>query len=106
MSSDYCQLHLTCKNSEEATKIANVLLSKKLAACAKQIPVNSSFRWQGKIQDSKEVLLVLQSRLDLFDETEKEIAKHHSYDTFVLEAIPIVKVSKNAKKWLNEEIDG
>ncbi len=106
MSSDYCQLHLTCKNSEEATKIANVLLSKKLVACAKQIPVNSSFRWQGKIQNTEEVLLVLQSRLALFDKIEEEITKHHSYDTFVLEAVSVAKISKDVQEWLDKEIHG
>ncbi len=99
-----CQLWLSCKDADEAVKISGALLSKKLIACAKQIPVNSTFRWQGKIESSNEVLLTMESRMDLFDEVEKEITKLHSYDTFVLEATLVNRVSKKAQKWLNQEL--
>lgn len=102
--SNFCQLWLTCANREEADKIANTLLVKHLAACAKQVAIASDFRWQGKIEHSNEVLLVMDSKLELFDEVEKEVAKLHSYDTFVLQAVPIGKVSANARRWLETEL--
>ncbi len=104
-TSEYCQLWLTCKNSVESSTIANALLEKGLIACAKQISsVDSDFRWQGKIERNDEELLVMDSRLDLFDKIEAEVAKIHSYDTFVLQAVPVVKISKKAQKWLNKEL--
>ena len=101
---NFCQLWLTCANKEEADKIANTLLVKYLIACAKQIPVGSDFRWKNNVEHSDEVLLLMESRLDLFEKIEAEIAKIHSYETFVLEAVPVVKVSKKAQNWLKEEI--
>lgn len=101
---DFCQLWLTCASKSEATKIAKSLLNSRLITCAKQIPVNASFHWRGKIESSDEVLLIMESRMDLFDEVEKEIAKLHSYDTFVLEATLVNRVSKKAQKWLNKEL--
>jgi periplasmic divalent cation tolerance protein len=103
MKSDYIQLWLTCADKKEADKLADTLLVKHLVACVKQLPVGSKFRWQGKIEETKEVMLVMESRLDLFDEIEKEVAKNHSYDTFVLEATPAVKLSKKAENWLKKE---
>jgi uncharacterized protein involved in tolerance to divalent cations len=44
------------------------------------------------------------SRSDLFEIIEVEIAKIHSYDTFVMQATPVAGVSKDAKKWLKEEL--
>jgi periplasmic divalent cation tolerance protein len=104
----YCQLWLTCKDKAEADKIANTLLVKQLIACARQVPVKSDYRWQGKIDSSKEVLLMMEGRLDLFKKVEAEVSKLHSYDTFVLSATPIDKLSKKAEGWLAHElrIDG
>ncbi len=101
---NFYQLWLTCADKQEADKIANTLLVKHLVACAKQISVSADYRWQGKIDKSDEILLLMESREDLFDEIEREVAKLHSYDTFVLEATPVYKISKKAEKWLNEEL--
>ena len=100
----HCRLWLTCKDRTEASKIAKALLDKKLVACAKQIKTNSQFHWQGKIQSENEVLLLMESHEDLFEEIEKEVAKLHSYDTFVLTASPTTQVSEKAKDWLNENL--
>lgn len=101
---DYCQLWLTVGSKEEADKIAGTLLAKHLVACVRQIPVSSDFRWSGKIEHSEEVLLQMESRVNLFAQAEAEIAKLHNYDTFVLEATAVGKISKSAEKWLNSEL--
>ena len=100
----YCQLWLTCKDHAEAAVITKSLLDKHLVACVRQMPVVSDYRWQGKIEHEGEVLLVMASRDDLFDEAEQEVAKLHSYGTFVLEALPIKNISKKAKAWLKQEL--
>ncbi|HET9850120.1 MAG TPA: divalent-cation tolerance protein CutA [Candidatus Saccharimonadales bacterium] len=100
----YCRLELTCADKGEADKIANTLLVKHLVACAKQIPVKSDYRWQGKIERASENLVVMESKLELFDKVEKEVVKLHSYDTFVLTAIPLAKISTKAEKWLAKEL--
>jgi periplasmic divalent cation tolerance protein len=102
--SNVCQLWLTCADKKEADNIANTLLVKHLVACAKQVPITADYRWQGKIEHASEVMLVMESRLDLFDAVEAEVAKVHSYETFVLEAVPVLKVSKKANQWLSGEI--
>lgn len=103
-TNEFCQLWLTCTDKTEADKIAKALLDKHLVACVKQGPVASDFHWQGKVEHADEILLVMESRLDLFDQVETEVAKLHSYETFVLEAISVAKVSKAAQKWLNKEL--
>lgn len=105
MKNNFCQLWLTCADKKEADKIAKHLLAGHLVACAKQLSVTADYRWQGKIEQSNEVLLVMESREDLFDQVEHEVAKLHSYDTFVLEATPISKISKKAQSWLDDELD-
>ncbi len=103
---EFCQLWLTCADGVEATKIAKALLDKRLIACAKQLPVSADYWWEGKVEHADEVLLVMESRRDLFDKVEAEVANLHSYETFVLQAIPMIRISKKAKAWLTRETNG
>ncbi len=95
-------LYLTCKDNAEADKISNSLLEKKLVACAKKLPISSSFLWKGGIDKSDEILVLLETEERLFDEIETEIKKLHSYETFILASLPITRVSKGAQEWLIE----
>jgi periplasmic divalent cation tolerance protein len=106
MKQDHCYLYLTCDDTSEATKIATALLEKHLVVCAKQVPVETAYWWHKEITKSTEILLAMESRLDLFNRVEAEVAKLHSYDTFVLEAVPLVAVSAKAKVWMEESLNG
>lgn len=53
---------LTCANKHEADKIIQALLAKRLIACAKKIQVDSSFRWQGVVNNTKEILVLMESK--------------------------------------------
>jgi len=100
----FIQLWLTSKDQAEADSIAKVLLEKRLVACAKKLPVSSDFVWKGQADHSEEILLVMDSREDLFEEIEAEVKKLHSYESFVLQATPILKTSKDAEKWLQKTL--
>lgn len=104
MEQGYCQVWLTVGSKEEANKIANALLVKHLVACVRQIPVSSDFHWKGKVEHSEEVLMQMESRQDLFEQVEAEVAKLHTYSTFVLESTPISAISKSAETWLKSEL--
>lgn len=95
-------LYLTCVDTDEATKISNELLKAELVACARQLPVSSSFWWDGKIQNSDEVLLMMETIDEKFDAIEKKVAELHSYDVFVLTATPVVRTTPGVEKWLGD----
>ncbi len=101
---ELCQLWLTCANTVEADTITQTLLDKKLVVCVKQSTVNSDYLWEGVKEHNDEVLLIMDSRTDLFDKVESEVAKLHSYDTFVLIALPILRISRAAQSWVGEEL--
>jgi periplasmic divalent cation tolerance protein len=100
----FCQVYLGCGDGAEADRVAGVLLEKRLVVCVKKMPVSSSFRWKGKIENSDEILLVMDSREDLFGQIEAEVAKLHSYKTFVLQSVPIGRLSPQAREWMNKEL--
>ena len=93
-------LFLTCADKTEADKITNALLEKRLAACVKQTTVSSTFYWDGIVQQSNEVLLLIESVEERFNAIEKVISKLHSYDQYVLTAVPISKTTPGVIKWI------
>ncbi|HRJ06841.1 MAG TPA: divalent-cation tolerance protein CutA [Candidatus Saccharibacteria bacterium] len=92
---------LTCADKLEANKITVALLEKRLAACVKQVPVSSTFHWEGKIQHSSEILLMIDSSEENFDLINKIVAKLHSYDQYVLTAVPISRTTPAVNAWIH-----
>lgn len=97
-------LYLTCANEVEANTIATALLEAKLVACVRQSQISSSYWWDSKINHDNEVLLMMESSEDKFDDIEKAVAKLHSYDEFVLTAIPVLKTTPGVEQWLSNTL--
>ncbi len=98
----FVELVLSCGSWQEAQKIADSLLEKKLVACVEFFETKSKYHWQGELETANEVKLIMHSVEHLFDAVETEIKQLHGYETFVLQAIPVLHVSKKAKLWLKE----
>ena len=95
----------TCGSAEEAVRIAQALVEKKLAACVNVTPaVRSFYRWKGVIEDEQESLLVIKSSRGLFDQLRVEIEKLHSYEVPEVIAVPIVDGSEGYLEWLEREL--
>ena len=72
-------VYVTFKNQEEADKICDVLLNKKLIACANIFPINSKYIWKGKMINDSEYLGFLKTNKKNYKKVESEIKKIHSY---------------------------
>jgi len=102
MKADPIELVLTCGSWQEAQRIADSLLEKKLIACAEFIPIKSKFTWRNQLEEAEEIKLIMLGMEDDFDKVETVIKKLHSYETYVLKAIPVTHLSQSAKAWLQE----
>ena len=98
-------LYLTCADETEANKIGRALLEAKLVACVRQSPIKSSYWWKGKINHDDEILLMMESIDKHFEAIELLVAKLHSYDEFVLTAVPVLKTTQGVKDWLESTLD-
>lgn len=98
------ELVLTCASWQEAQQIADHLLEKRLVACIEFMEIKSKYWWEGKLDEVKEIKLIMQTVADNFAKVEAAVGKLHSYETFVLQAIPIAQLSTNASGWLRGEV--
>lgn len=95
----------TCDSEEKAAELARALVEQRVAACVNIIPgARGIYRWQGKIEDTTEWLLVIKSRRDLFEKLREAIARIHSYEVPEVIALPIVDGSEAYLGWLDREL--
>lgn len=95
----------TCSTAEEAARMARALVEQRLAACVNILPgIRSLYRWQGAIEDSSEVLLVIKSRRHLFDQLRAAIEKLHSYETPEVLALNVIDGAEAYLAWVDHEV--
>lgn len=100
---DYILVFVTVPNENEGERIARTLVEEKLAACVNMVKnIRSIYRWQGKIEDDQEFLLIIKSRGELFKILEKRVKELHSYTVPEVISLPILKGSEEYLGWLKD----
>jgi periplasmic divalent cation tolerance protein len=98
----YVIVMVTTANKQEAEKIMRQLLETKLIACANIIgPVSSHFHWSGKTEMAEEYLVLMKSRIDLFEEVKRTVRTLHSYEVPEILALPVIDGSKPYLDWMD-----
>lgn len=101
--SDFIVVFVTCGSEEEALRIARTLVEESLAACANIVsPLRSIYRWEGKIWDEKEWLLIIKTQESRFEDLARRVKDLHSYSVPEIIALPIVKGSLHYLTWIEE----
>lgn len=97
-------MYITTSSENEAKKIAETLLKERLCACINIYPpVNSMYWWEGKIENSKEFIVLVKTRSSLIKNVEDVVTRLHSYTTPCIIAIPTEYVYQPFKNWVFEE---
>lgn len=80
MATDVILVLVTAPNADTAATLARTLVEEGLAACGNLVPgLRSIYRWEGKVQDEAEVLLLLKTRAALFEPLRARIVTLHPY---------------------------
>jgi periplasmic divalent cation tolerance protein len=97
---------VTCETLTEGRHIARSVVSKRLAACVNVIlsPADSYYTWKGKLQQTREYLLVMKTTAKRLPELEKEVKQLHSYDVPEFIALPIAAGSREYVSWLQASV--
>ncbi len=96
---------MTASNKVEAEKIAQVLLTKRCAACVNIVEkVDSFFWWQNKIDAASEALLIIKSKKTKLKAIIKAVKMAHSYEVPEIIALPIVGGEKKYLKWIHDSV--
>lgn len=108
MPSPLLLVYITCDSIDQAKSIGKHLMENRLAACINIFPeMQPMFFWppkSGKIDESKEVVLIAKTISSKYQALEAEVIKIHSYDTPCIIAIPTAFVGEKYLTWLQSEL--
>jgi periplasmic divalent cation tolerance protein len=95
---------VTCKSVKEARKIASGVVGARLAASVNigMSPVESVYRWKGKIETAREFLLVMKTTAVHLAALEKEVKRLHGYEVPEFVVLEIAGGSKEYLQWVEE----
>lgn len=99
MSAIIC--YMTAKNKEEACTITEYLLENRLIAGANMFPIESRYRWNGKICRESEYAVFMQTSGDLFPAVEKAVKHLHSYEVPCIVALNIDRGNPDFLHWIH-----
>ena len=103
--SDHIVVLITTSSASEAQAIGRALVEARLAACVNVTSgLRSLFRWQGKIEEQEEVLMVVKSRSELLPSIIEAVKRLHSYTVPEVIALPIVAGSSDYLAWIDESV--
>ncbi len=93
---------ITANSAEEAARMGRTLVEERLAACATILPgAQSVYRWQGKIESSKEAVLLLKTEADHLSRLESRLRELHGYETPEFLVLPLESGSHAYLAWLH-----
>lgn len=102
--SDAIVVLCTCSDNTSARQLAQTLLSEKLAACVNLIPqVTSLYYWQGKMEESQEVQLVIKTRRTMFGVLQERLLALHPYEVPEILGLPILCGNPAYLQWVQEQ---
>lgn len=91
--------------AEDASRIAELLVTERLAACAQVLPaMTSTYRWGGEVVTSDEHLVLAKSHRGRFDRICERVGEIHPYETPEIIAVPVIDASAAYAAWLLSEI--
>jgi periplasmic divalent cation tolerance protein len=102
----FCIVLVTCGSAAEARKIAEAVVKRCLAACVNILatPVESVYRWKGKLEKSRERLLIIKTSKTRLKALKREVLRLHSYETPEFIALAISGGSSKYLSWIAQSL--
>lgn len=101
MATPYSVVLVTVPDKRAADSLAEGLVSSRLAACVNVVPgVASIYWWEGKVERSEELLLIIKTRSDLMPELCEHVKKNHPYSVPEVISWPIAEGHPGYLDWL------
>jgi periplasmic divalent cation tolerance protein len=95
----------TAGSEEEAQEIARHLVESRMAACVNIVPrISSVYRWQGKVEEAREWLLIVKTTADAFEKVREAIAELHSYELPECVCLTIEDGLANYLQWIADSV--
>ena len=101
MPDSYCVILTAAGSLDEADRLAELLVTRRLAACVQIASISSVYRWKGKVTKEPEFLLLIKTAAHLYAEVEAAILESHSYELPEIIQLPVMQGLDRYLEWID-----
>jgi periplasmic divalent cation tolerance protein len=96
---------VTAPSADAAAELARALVEARLAACGNVVPgLRSIYRWEGRVTEEAEALLILKTTRVTFAALRDEVLRRHPYQVPEVLALPVEAGSEAYLAWLAAQV--
>ena len=95
--------YITLNTDDEARRISKALLEQQLVVCTNWFPITCAYRWEGKIVEEPETVLLVKTQAGYRQAIEEVVRQYITYTNLMAEIAP-ESVNESFAKWLNAEV--
>lgn len=100
---EICEVIITADDEGWLIDVTRALVTERLAACGHHQPIRSVYRWEGALQEEREVRVALHTRRSLVDTITERVSAAHPYDVPCVLALPVVGGNQAYLDWVLAE---
>lgn len=105
MTGKYALVLVTVGEGKEAERIARHLVANRLAACVGIVPQRSIFRWEGKVAEEDDYLLMIKTVSEGFNALRDAVLAMHTYEVPEIISIDITNGNAGYLDWISKSVD-
>ncbi len=103
----YRLVYVTTASTQEARRIGQAMVVRRLAACANLIPmVESLYWWEGAVQSETEAIVLMKTTAEAYPRLESAVREMHGYKCPCIVAVEIADGSAAYLEWLGQNVTG
>jgi periplasmic divalent cation tolerance protein len=91
----------TTDSEDRAKELAGSLVADRLVACAQRLRIDSTYEWDGAIQEEPEFLILLKTNVANQEQAMAAVKERHTYDEPEIVVVPIVDGSAGYLGWID-----
>lgn len=100
---NFIMVYTTLPDKAITKKISTVLVNEGLVACVNFFPVESVYKWKGKLTGDKEYALIMKTKKSLYKKVEQRLKELHPYEVPAIVSYEIIKGLNIYLSWIREE---
>ena len=97
-------IYTTCEKTEEAEKLAKLIIEKKMGACVDFWPVNSCYKWEGATSIHSEIMILITTLESKLEDVNELISQNHTYAVPLIAGVDVRRINRAYKEWMTQEI--
>ncbi len=91
--------------SEDAERLAELVVESRLAACVNRVPTQSTYRWDGEIHHDEETILLIKTTGERYDELVSRLLEEHPHDVPCIERFDADDIEEAFGQWITDVTD-